>query len=147
MIYEREDEAILKLSFLKEIIDKCLSDPSSSWSLNILLKEFDDTFLGLSLLEEDSSTNGHPRQKSKLYVVRDDRLHPVDVRRETRSLYPVDYGHYCNYPSDVPGWSEIVREALSRQDLTTSSHVVLHYDRYDGTSGRCNHVYIVPLKK
>lgn len=147
MIYTKEDEAILKLSFLKEIMDKCLSDSSRSRSLDILLKEFDDPFLSLSLLEEDSSTNGHPCMKRKLYVVRDDRLHPVDVRRETRVLYPVDYGHHCNYPSDVQGWSETVRGALSRQDLTTSSHVVLHFDTNTGTGNNHNQVYIVPLKK
>ncbi len=145
MIIKKEDADVLKLPFLEEIIDKC-QDTKYDVPLEITIKE-EAYLLGMNLLEDDSSAAGHGNEKSTLYIVLRNKLQEVSVNRLARAIYPVDYGNFNCYPPDEPGWSENVKMALSRQDLTDVSHVVVHRSVSGASGNNYEIVNVAPLTK
>src|SRR3989344_119841 len=118
------DEAMQRFPFLKGL----QPEHTTYNPLEIELSEMDDRFLNQSLMENESEALGHEHVRQTLYVVQsDNNLHPVDVKRSSTKIYPPEYLHPgMEFPSDEGGWSETIREALARENLTRVQYVVLH---------------------
>ena len=121
------ETALAQFPFLSQVKSAYQNIP-----VTVIVGQTDATFLQERLIEEDSEAAGHTRVSIDLYVVRDDTVSLVDVHRGTRQIYPPAYLHeYDDYPPDQPGWSETVRDALSRES-PGFQYVLLHVREYDG---------------
>lgn len=137
------NEAMRWFPFLRDIQIERTHIP-----LGISLSELDDEFLNQSLLEDESEAAGHFNVKKTLYVARGDKLYRVDVRRSSRRIYPPEYLHPgMEFPDDESGWSETIREALNRQDLTEAQYIVLYTRGSDGYKEQANNILIALVKK
>lgn len=137
------EQAMERYPFLRDIQLDMAHIP-----LEINSSEYDYFFMNESLLEDESEAAGHFNVKKTLYVVRDDRLNPVDVNRWSTKIYPPEYLHPgMEFPPDEPGWSETVFMALSRQDMAGAHYVVLYKRGSDGYTRQTNNILIAPFNK
>jgi hypothetical protein len=139
-------EAIRQFPFLNQIQIKHSQVP-----LEVQVVDFDDNFLNLSLVENESSAAGHFNVSKDLYVARDGKLCPVGVSRSPTRIWPPAYLHPGMKGTDEDnddelGYSESMREALSRQDMARAQFVLLYTNGSDG-SEHTNEIVIAPTKK
>ena len=118
------NEAIQQFPFLSDLrLEHTTYNP-----VVVELSEMDNEFLYQSLKENESEALGHEHLQQTLYVIHSDNsLHPVDVKRSSTKIYPPEY--LClgsDFPPDEYGWSETIREALTREDLTGVRYILLH---------------------
>jgi len=122
----------------------------ASAALEVRLTAFDDKFLSLSLLEDESQAAGHFNVHKFLYVVRNGKLEEVSVKRITREIWPPAYLHPGSqntdeYNNDEPGESETVAEALQHHGIAGAQYVVLYTVGSDGYNRRSNDILIAPV--
>jgi hypothetical protein len=115
--------------------------------MEVYLMALDRDFLGTSLVDGDCGGPGCGWSSRNLYVVRNNELQQMEVRRTPTIIYPAAYLHPEEaYPPDECGSSESITEALSRVNLSGADYVVLHIQSYGCViTEDSNVVYIAPI--
>ena len=130
------EEALRQFPFIAQVAARVhprdgLRDRSLE-AAELLFTDFDEAFRGRSLLEDESLRHNSNWVHISLYVVRNDQLSEVSVRRTKRELLndrSLQHGPHPGpeeLPDDEYGWSETMLEALDREGMGGVQYVILH---------------------